>query len=662
MANLGALNVLIGGSFAGLTAAASGAIGQISRLDKAVGKLSLGTALLGGGVIAGLVGGMIAITKNSMDTIDAQYKLAGRLGGTTAAMQTLTIAGQLADVSMEELGQALGVMNARLGEAARTGKGPASEALRNLGLNAKTLAAMDLDQRMIAIAASFERGGYTASQMASSLRELGIRNQNIVMLLQDGGEAIRQAAQDVKDFGIGVSELDASKVEIANDAMTRAKFIFTGIGNQVAVELAPIINLVANWFTDIAKRSGGLGPLIQNVFRSIIVAVSSVIDSFGKWDIYIQQVTNRFQLLKDLMNVEIGAGMFTAIQSAHEKYAARAEELNKKAAAPSISGAALAAYDASLKAFTEKAQENADQRTAIRKRSGAQQSALSQEEMTKEREKFSKLQENIASEDVALKLKYERQLAELESFHTRGIASTAAYEAAKTQLQLQFQQDQKKLIWDNLERDFATDLEQLIFQNEQKQALIKQYADNQTITEQQAAQFRTQLAEKEMVDKLKYYANGWSQIASIVDTSMGHISSLIGEESEKSFSIVKAISVASAVIKGLQAAVNAYEFGTKFGGPALGATLAGVALAGTGAMIAKMMSATPGTKSTGGGGGGGGGGSNSAQQEAAPAQQSQMLIVKGINKNDFFDGDTVRQFSKKLLDHQRDGGRVVEFQ
>lgn len=47
-----------------------------------------------------------------------------------------------------------------------------------------------------------------------------------------------------------------------------------------------------------------------------------------------------------------------------------------------------------------------------------------------------------------------------------------------------------------------------------------------------------------------------------------------------------------------------------------------------------------------------------AQQQEAP-QENRSLFVKGFNKNEFFDGETVANLARGLIDYQRDGGTVV---
>jgi hypothetical protein len=70
------------------------------------------------------------------------------------------------------------------------------------------------------------------------------------------------------------------------------------------------------------------------------------------------------------------------------------------------------------------------------------------------------------------------------------------------------------------------------------------------------------------------------------------------------------------------------------------------------------------TSETGGGGGGAAASISSGSAEAASASSgggnsAQTLFVQGINASDFLDGNTVRGLAEKLLQFQRDGGKVV---
>ena len=57
---------------------------------------------------------------------------------------------------------------------------------------------------------------------------------------------LRQATEDVRDFGVVVSETDADRIERANAAISRLGLIWRGLSNQLAVAAAPALEAVAN--------------------------------------------------------------------------------------------------------------------------------------------------------------------------------------------------------------------------------------------------------------------------------------------------------------------------------------------------------------------------------------------------------------------------------
>jgi len=79
-----------------------------------------------------------------------------------------------------------------------------------------------------------------------------------------------------------------------------------------------------------------------------------------------------------------------------------------------------------------------------------------------------------------------------------------------------------------------------------------------------------------------------------------------GKQSQAAFNLYKAFAIAEATIAGYKATINAYEFGTKFGGPVVGAIMAATAAATAAMYIASIASqtmssiATPTVTSSGG--------------------------------------------------------------
>ena len=208
----------------------------------------------------------VAMVRSGLQTVDAQAKLAQSLGTTVASIQTLERAGELAGVAMSGIEQATKDLTRRLSQAA-SGSGPAADALGRLGLSASDLIALPLDKRVGAINAAIE-SFVPAAERAAVAGQLFGEEGSIAMSRIDT-ETLRQATEDVRNFGVVVSEQDADQIERTNDAISRLGLIWRGVSNQVAVAAAPALEAVADAMAVVASRTGPLGIAIRGLFDNI---------------------------------------------------------------------------------------------------------------------------------------------------------------------------------------------------------------------------------------------------------------------------------------------------------------------------------------------------------------------------------------------------------
>lgn len=234
-------------------------------MNKAQAKLrvfSRRLAIAGAAVAGAAASGLILATKNSFATIDAQAKLAQSLGTTTESMQVLSRAGELAGVSFSGIEQGTKDLTRRLSQAA-AGGGPAVKTLKQLYLSAADLMALPLNERVEKINQAIEDFVSPAERAAAAGQLFG-EEGSIAMSRLDSA-TLRQATQDVKDFGVGVSEVDAKKIAIANDAISRIGLVAKGAGNQIAVALAPAITAAADALVALFREGGPANVLIKKL-------------------------------------------------------------------------------------------------------------------------------------------------------------------------------------------------------------------------------------------------------------------------------------------------------------------------------------------------------------------------------------------------------------
>lgn len=221
-------------------------------------------ALAAGGSMAYMIG-------QSMEAIDANAKLSDRLGIATEKLVGLQHAAGLAGVSNELLTGSLQKMNVALADAANKG---GNNPFAALGLDPKALANMGGDQAFAAIADALNNVGNTAERAALAQDIFGKSGQELLPLLASGSAGLADMQKEAERLGLTYSRVDAAKVEQANDAMTRARSVFTGLAQTAVIQLAPYIEGLANKFTEVATAGGGLGPKIVSGIESIATGIA----------------------------------------------------------------------------------------------------------------------------------------------------------------------------------------------------------------------------------------------------------------------------------------------------------------------------------------------------------------------------------------------------
>lgn len=208
----------------------------------------------------------VAMVRSGLEVIGAQADMAASLRTTVESLQVLTWAGELAGVSMGEIEQATKKLTTRLSEAA-AGSGSAVGALQRLNLTAAELQSLPLDQRIVAIQEALNRFVPEAERAAVASDLFG--DKAALAFLRIDSATLREAAQDVQDFGVAVSAADAAQIERTGDAIAKLSLIWLGLTNRLTAAVAPALETVANALADMARGTGPIGGAITAVFDNL---------------------------------------------------------------------------------------------------------------------------------------------------------------------------------------------------------------------------------------------------------------------------------------------------------------------------------------------------------------------------------------------------------
>lgn len=246
--------------------------GNTEQLDAALGRARGGLRALAvsAGAAAGVVvGALTAMTVQGLRAADQLAKTSRSMDASANGLRAVQIAGGYAGVSITEVNTALQQMNRELIRG-RDSATPAGQALARLGLEAEALERLDADDRIALIADRVQELGLSAGETADFLRDLGVRSRNMALVFQAGGGAIRAAREEVRAFGLELSNEQLAAIESANDAISRVGLVFESLRNQLAVEVAPILQTVADSFNAFAQSDAAQR------------AVEGLADAFGE--------------------------------------------------------------------------------------------------------------------------------------------------------------------------------------------------------------------------------------------------------------------------------------------------------------------------------------------------------------------------------------------
>lgn len=662
MPSLGDLTVQLGAVTGQFHSDISSAENRLKGLGSAMrgvinqaGKIGIAAGAAGAAVLAHFV-------NTGMKAVDAQTKLARTLGATQDGLRGLQIAAQDAGVDTNLMNSALERMQARLGEAIREPASRAAEAMQALGLSASELANMDVDERFATIADRVRDMGLNAAQTADVLRQFGIRNAELINLLRDGGDAIRSARQEVDEFGLSISEVDAAKIEMANDAMARIGRHLEGIRNQFAIAVAPILLEIANRINNVAREHGGWADVAANVAEKVIRGFGKVLD-------VVQGIRVAFKGA-ELLVVSFGAASISVAQLAANGFAKfvdgviegvniAIEALNKlpKVDIATVDPISDSAFMDGLNQMAEDARNKVGE---VR----AELHELAMQEMPSSRfEKFldavRQRSQEAAEEVVRLR-------------HEMGAGAEGFMEEFSQDFERERSEDEqnRKSVEARLQaiRDGLMEEEELVAEHYKRDLeALREALELKLLTEEEFADLRRQLEEDLMSDLADIRERGMSELekfttssfknqAKTVASELANMTAGVANQSKRMFAINKAAGIANAIIntaEGVTKALSAYP-------PPISFAMAAAQAAAGAAQIQSIKAQQF--------GGGGAAPSLAGSTPAPPVtpvsdgsgpSQQRTMVVKGLDPNSLFSGRQLRSLAEAMIEFQKDGGKVV---
>ena len=628
---IGSLVVEIGADSEKFDSAVDAAQAKISRLSgkarTAVSSFAMYSAAAGAAGVA--IGA--ALVSRAANAIDAQAKLAQQLNTTSASLAAVERAGELSGIGMEKIASASRAVTTRLGQAA-AGTGPAIDGLNRLGLSASELAALPLDQRINAINSRIRETIPASQQAAVAAQFFGEEAGTAILTLS--GDTLAQARRETELFGLALTDVDAAKVEQANDAMSTFGMAADGIIQQMTVQLAPVLKAIADEFVSATDEAGGFSNIAIDAFAAVVDGAAFVTDAIDG--------IRRVALI-------VADGLIAGFEKIRQKIMEVAAAILEGAS--KIPGVDYSEAAASLRDYAEESKNIVDQ-------------AMSNIDET--------ISQPMAGDELRQFVENAReagQAAAEAAVEARDAVSGASTDGDAENPEQERMREQLNKRIEAIREANMTELELLMSKHAAENEEIARALEQNLLTENEWFEIskETKARQEEELTEIERRASDERRRAAeeearakqqILSSAFSGLTTLMNSESRKMFEIGKAAAISNSIVSTYQGMTKALELGWPLG------PIAASAIAATGfAQVQSIQS-----QSFGGGGGGSASTGTATQNVNAQSQPtgdnpasgpSQTMYVEGINPEDMFSGGMVKGLVSELIEYQRNGGQVI---
>lgn len=251
---------------------------RAAEIDRALSKAgaAIGAAMTAGAAVVG------AAVKQQLDHMDTLSKAAAKVQMPTEDLSKLAYAGELADVSLETLTKTLGKLTQN-SAAALDSTSEQAKMFKALGIqvtdtNGRLRGGADL---LADYADAYVRLGRSPEVAAAGFKIFGKSFQEVVPLIQDGGQAIRDAGDEAARFGLVVSTQAGKQAEQFNDDLSRLKMLAGSAAMTLANEFLPALVDISGETVDAASGTAGFADEVSGL-ASVLDVGADAFDVFGR--------------------------------------------------------------------------------------------------------------------------------------------------------------------------------------------------------------------------------------------------------------------------------------------------------------------------------------------------------------------------------------------
>lgn len=199
---------------------------------------------------------------------DEVNKLAQSIGIATRELSGYSVVAALGNVSLQEFGRSAAILSRNLAEAQdRTSEAGRVMAALGIEVTTSTGALRSIDSVLIDLADRFSRLPDGPEKTAAAMRVLGRSGAQMIPILNQGADAIREQMAEAEALGATFDERAGAASERFNDNLTRLGLAATGTTRSLVNELLPGLVAVSDELVRGATAGVGYGGMLSGIAK-----------------------------------------------------------------------------------------------------------------------------------------------------------------------------------------------------------------------------------------------------------------------------------------------------------------------------------------------------------------------------------------------------------
>ncbi len=278
------------------------------------------------------------------------------LGASAESVGLLQGVAKLTGTSFEALQSSIGRMGLRLQQSTRDEFNPAAQGLKTLGIEAKELIGVPLNEYYVRLAETFGKFNPSMNLTVAAQAAFGRGVTQLLPMLLQGKEHFEELQHAVKETGSVMTDAQAKAFAETNEKINLLSLSVQGLGNRLFDVLRPAVNAAVEGLTHLVQSiSGDTIRDAVNVIGNLLITVGQSVANFF---IGVEETIRKLiELMKGGFQPQLGAFAEFVVGSLGKSIEIFMLGLNKMTETVTGFGPKLDAHGAAIAKIREESEE-----------------------------------------------------------------------------------------------------------------------------------------------------------------------------------------------------------------------------------------------------------------------------------------------------------------